>query len=142
MYTPSASQYHASRCESSHFITVLHWAPANLDVIARDDLDYYGDRQMSGYGTPYLGRSRSHRRRSSSMSYHRAASMDSRHRTGSTLLKFKRKGGFRTGITLGEAMSNVRLSGNDSYYFSDLNVDHRGRMILKIRVSARLPHAL
>jgi len=30
-------------------------------------------------------------------------------------------------------MANVRLSGNDSYTYSDLAVDHRGRMILKIR---------
>lgn len=61
--------------------------------------------------------------------------MDSHRRWSSTLIKFKRKGGFRSGITLGEAMSNARLSGNDSYSFHDLNVDHRGRILLKIRVS-------
>jgi len=51
------------------------------------------------------------------------------------LIKFKRKGGFRSGISLGEAMANIRLSGNDSYTFHDLNVDHRGRILLKIRWS-------
>lgn len=57
-----------------------------------------------------------------------------RHMSGVSI-KFRRKGGFRSGISLGEAMANVRLSGNDSYYFQDLNVDSRGRIILKIRVS-------
>ena len=49
-------------------------------------------------------------------------------------IKFRRKGGFRSGISLGEAMANVRLSSNDEYTFNDLNVDGRGRVILKIRV--------
>ncbi|TFY69456.1 hypothetical protein EVJ58_g396 [Rhodofomes roseus] len=52
---------------------------------------------------------------------------------GSTLIKFKRKGGFRAGITLGEAMSSVILSGNDSYTHYDFNADHRGKIVLKIR---------
>lgn len=69
----------------------------------------------------------SHRSRPRLDSYHR--------RYSSTIIKFKRKGGFRSGITLGEAMSNVRLSGNDSYSYHDLGVDHRGKIILKIRVS-------
>ena len=62
--------------------------------------------------------------------------LDSFRRLSSTIIKFRRKGGFRSGISLGEAMANVRLSGNDDYTFHDLNVDPRGRIILKLRVSA------
>ena len=51
-----------------------------------------------------------------------------------TVVKFKRKGGFRSGITLGEAMSDAHLSSNDYYSLYDLNADARGRIILKIRV--------
>jgi hypothetical protein len=61
--------------------------------------------------------------------------LDSFRRASSVLIKFRRKGGFRSGISLGEAMSNVRLSGNDDYTFHHLNVDPRGRIILKMRVS-------
>ena len=53
-----------------------------------------------------------------------------------TVVKFKRKGGFRSGITLGEAMSDAHLSSNDYYSLYDLNADARGRIILKIRVRA------
>lgn len=60
--------------------------------------------------------------------------LDGYRRIGSTLVKFKRKGGLRTGVTLGEAMSNVHLSGNESFSFYDLNADHRGKIVLKIRV--------
>ena len=52
----------------------------------------------------------------------------------STVIKFKRKGGFRSGITLGEAMSDAHLSQNHEYSLYDLNADGRGRIILKIRV--------
>ena len=65
--------------------------------------------------------------------------LDSFRRMSGVLIKFRRKGGFRSGITLGEAMANVRLSGNDSYTFHELNVDSRGRIILKIRVRSLTP---
>lgn len=56
-------------------------------------------------------------------------------RMGSSVIKFKRKGGFRSGITLGEAMSDAHLSSNDEYSLYDLAADSRGRIILKVRVS-------
>ncbi|THH33631.1 hypothetical protein EUX98_g490 [Antrodiella citrinella] len=91
-----------------------------------DDDGYYPDRPVTpGYATP--------RRRTYSSMSHRSRPADGYHRYSNTLIKFRRKGGFRSGITLGEAMANVRLSGNDSYTYNDLAVDHRGRMILKIR---------
>ena len=70
------------------------------------------------------------------MSHRSRYGMDSHRRYSGTIIKFKRKGGFRSGISLGEAMANVRLSGNDSYTYSDFAVDGRGRIMLKIRVSS------
>ncbi|CAL1701600.1 unnamed protein product [Somion occarium] len=96
-----------------------------------DDLDpYHAD---AGYATPYAPQGM-RQRRYSSMSHRSRPRLDHyARRYGSTIIKFKRKGGFRSGITLGEAMSNVRLSSNDQYSYHDLGVDHRGRMLLKIR---------
>lgn len=94
----------------------------------------YFDEAAAGYSAPWTpGLSR--RRRQSSVSARARPQLDSFRRPSSTLIKFKRKGGFRSGISLGEAMSNVRLSANDAYTYHDLNVDPRGRIILKIRWS-------
>ncbi|OCH95972.1 hypothetical protein OBBRIDRAFT_719630, partial [Obba rivulosa] len=97
---------------------------------AYDDLDVRDYDHHPGYATPYSG---AMRRRHSSMHYRTRPPLDGYRRFSSTLLKFKRKGGTRTGITLGEAMASVRLSGNDSYSLHDLGADYRGRIILKIR---------
>lgn len=98
-----------------------------------DDLDYRA-------GTPglyppvvqplALGRPR----RSSSVSYspRPPAFGDPFRRNSPPQVKFKRKGAFRSGITLGEAQANVRLAGYDSYTFNDLGVDHRGKIYVKI----------
>ena len=97
-----------------------------------DGRDAYYD-ETSGHSAPWTpGLSR--RRRHSSVSARNRPHMDTFRRMSNTLIKFRRKGGFRSGISLGEAMSSVRLSGNDAYSFQDLNVDSRGRVILKIRV--------
>ena len=53
----------------------------------------------------------------------------------SSPIKLKRKGAYRTGLTIGDAQANARLSGNDSYTFQDFNADMTGRIHLKIRVS-------
>lgn len=98
----------------------------------------YFDEAAAGYSAPWTpGLSR--RRRQSSVSARARPQLDSFRRPSSTLIKFKRKGGFRSGISLGEAMSNVRLSANDAYTYHDLNVDPRGRIILKIRVRISQP---
>ncbi|KZT72685.1 hypothetical protein DAEQUDRAFT_664117 [Daedalea quercina L-15889] len=109
----------------------------SMSQYAYDDMNlrnsYFPDTYAaSGYatGTPYaphLTRRRSSMSRRSRMGY------DGHRGLGSTLIKFKRKGGFRSGITLGEAMSSVMLSGNDSYSHYDFNADHRGKIVLKIR---------
>ena len=53
---------------------------------------------------------------------------------GMGIVKFKRQGSFRSGITLGEAQSNIMLSGQDSYTLEHLNVDHRGKIFVNVRV--------
>ena len=77
------------------------------------------------------------RRRSSSVSFDmRAPSMDTfNRRLSSRIIKLKRKGAFRSGLTIGDAQANARLSGNDSYTFRDFNTNNRGRIALIIRVS-------
>ncbi|GBE79382.1 hypothetical protein SCP_0205800 [Sparassis crispa] len=67
------------------------------------------------------------------MSRHGRIPLDSYHRNSSTLIKFKRKGSAHSGVTLGEAMANVMLSGNNSLTHYDLNADHRGKIILRLR---------
>ncbi|KAI0772655.1 hypothetical protein BC629DRAFT_732800 [Irpex lacteus] len=118
VYAPSrqVSQYNGARGYEGEF----------------DGRDAYYD-DVAGHSTPWTpGLSR--RRRHSSVSRHRSHHDSYRAMSGS-LIKFRRKGGFRSGISLGEAMASVRLSSNDSYSFHDLNVDSRGRIILKIRWS-------
>jgi len=71
------------------------------------------------------------RRRSSNISFSGLSHIgDSFRRHG--IVRFKRKGAFTSGITLGEAQANVRLSGWDSYTLRDLNVDGRGRIYMKV----------
>jgi len=73
------------------------------------------------------------RRHSTSVAFEHAPPMDTFRRLSSTTIKLKRKGAFRSGITIGDAQSNVRLSGADSYTFRDFNADIRGRISLKIK---------
>ena len=108
---------------------------------AYDDLDirdpYYADYRRSA---PYGMQRRASRmsRSLSRMSRHAGMGYDAMR---STVVKFKRKGGFRSGITLGEAMSDAHLSQNHEYSLYDLNADARGRIILKIRVRLPFPHS-
>lgn len=87
-------------------------------------------------------------RRSSSVSYTSSPYMgvDPLRRGFGRVIKFKRKGGFRPGITIGEAQANVRLSGSDSYTLQDLGVDVRGKFYVNLRVRPPgtlrpMPHA-
>jgi len=73
------------------------------------------------------------RRHSTSVAFEHAPPMDTFRRLSSITIKLKRKGAFRSGITIGDAQSNVRLSGADSYTFRDFNADIRGRISLKIK---------
>ncbi|KAI0751461.1 hypothetical protein C8Q80DRAFT_1099847 [Daedaleopsis nitida] len=113
--------------------TVSQYGRAYDDFDLRDP--YYG-----GTTTPYTRhRRQSSMSRSMSRTMSRSLSRMGRpalgdyRRPSSTVIKFKRKGGFRSGITLGEAMANAHLSQNEDYSLYDLNADGRGRIILKIR---------
>ncbi|KAF9224325.1 hypothetical protein BS17DRAFT_779640 [Gyrodon lividus] len=104
--------------------------PASYDDIGIHDY-HRGERAYTPLVHPIPA---SRRRRSSSLSYSSApAYIDTFHRGVAPVVKFKRKGAFRSGITLGEAQANVRLSGWDSYSFRDLNVDIRGKIYVNIR---------
>ncbi|KAI0052205.1 hypothetical protein FA95DRAFT_1483941 [Auriscalpium vulgare] len=48
-------------------------------------------------------------------------------------VKFRVKGSHRNGISLSEAVGNVRLSSSNAYTFRDLNTDSRGRVRLIVR---------
>jgi len=131
---PSYSMYGSSAHLASARMSHHH-----LPGTAYDDSYYMDDRPMStGVYPPVVQQSMSlprHRRHSysSSMPYTtRQPLMNGYHGLSSILIKFKRKGAFTAGITLGEAQSNVRLSGNDSYTFHDLNVDPRGRLFMRV----------
>jgi hypothetical protein len=64
--------------------------------------------------------------------------MDTFRRLSSTVIKLKRKGAYRSGLTIGDAQANARLANNDSYTFHDFNADMKGRIALKIRVGSKL----
>jgi hypothetical protein len=96
---------------------------------------------MSGYAPVIPRKSRSRSRRHSSVSFSSHPSFtDGIQRISGLRVKFKRKGALRTGITLGEAHSDIRLSSNDVYTFRDVHADHRGRISIRIRVSSSLDY--
>lgn len=64
--------------------------------------------------------------------------MDSYRHPSSINIKFKRKGSFGAGISLGEAQDRIRLSGNDTYRMHDFHADSRNRILLRVRVSILL----
>ena len=105
------------------------------------DSCYPVDRHISGVGypgvVPHGGLDIPYRqRRRSTVSIGRVPPpMDMLRRPSTIGIKFKRKGAMHHGISLREAQSHVRLSNNDLYTVHDLHANHRGRILLKIRVS-------
>ncbi|KAH7931374.1 hypothetical protein BV22DRAFT_1053341 [Leucogyrophana mollusca] len=113
-----------------------HHIPAYDDMgIGRHDSYYQGDHYLSNGVYPPVVQPMSlpRRRRSSSVSYSSRPAFSGNFLGGPSIVKFKRKGAFRSGVTLSEAQANVRLSGYDSYTYHDLNVDARGKIYLRIR---------
>lgn len=107
---------------------------ASYDDMIHDP--YYPERRRSISGYPPLVQSLGipRPRRSSSVSYTSSSGfVDPLRRGFGRVLKFKRKGAFRAGITIGEAQANVRLSGSDMYTFQDLGVDARGKIYVNLR---------
>jgi hypothetical protein len=146
---PTAPMSHrlTGPCTSLLFFPSFHQADIDHLLLAYEDITqrntyFPDDRQIPG--TPFpsviphssLTMPRRHRRHSVSFA-NLPPPMDAFRRPSSIHVKFKRKGAFNAGITLGEAQSHVRLSSNDSYSVHDFHADHRGRILLKIRVSTR-----
>ena len=97
---------------------------------------YYHDERRNSTASLHTPMPHRQRRRSTSVAFDmRAPPMDTFRRLSSTIIKFKRKGAYRSGLTIGDAQANARLTGNDSYTFRDFNADGKGRIALKIRVS-------
>jgi len=120
----------------------MYGSPAGHPYVARtsyDDIDihdpYYLDRHspLSTYPPVVQPLALTRPRRSSSVSYSSSPYADPLRRGFGRVIKFKRKGAFRPGITIGEAQANVRLSGTDSYTLQDLGVDLRGKIYVNLR---------
>lgn len=112
------------------------YAHPAYDDIALHDI-YYPERRRSVSGYPPLVQPMMlpRPRRSSSVSYISSPGyVDPLRRGFGRVIKFKRKGAFQAGITIGEAQANVRLSGSDTYTFQDLGVDGRGKIYVNLRV--------
>jgi hypothetical protein len=99
---------------------------------------YYMERRASINAYPPLVQPM--RRRASSISYTTSPYTTSPGYVGDPLrrgfgriLKFKRKGAFRAGITIGEAQANVRLSDADMFTIQDLGVDLRSKIYVNLR---------
>ncbi|TFK73017.1 hypothetical protein BDN72DRAFT_256885 [Pluteus cervinus] len=118
--------------------------PHRIAASAYDDYrepHYYDDRVMATpaiVAPPMLHPSIStgvRPRRHSSVSYSvpPAQTVDPYYRPNGTHIKFKRKGAFTAGITLPEAQSRVRLSGNEAYSVYELHPDNRGSILLRVR---------
>lgn len=140
---PAYSMYAGSNRSSPHLCTT---PPDRLDdeltryELPDDDYDYpdpyYTKRRGSvGAYSPYVQPMAIPRpRRSSSMSMSYSGYMDPTRRGFGRVIKFKRKGAFTAGITIGEAQANVRLADSDTYTLQDLGVDARGKIYVNLRV--------
>ena len=96
--------------------------------------DYYDD---PGYTSSYSTSSRRSRRLRRSSTFDRSRSstpfLDSFRRL--MTLKFKPKGIGRSGVSLTEALDNIRISGDKTYSPRSLNADSRGNLYMRIVVS-------
>lgn len=109
--------------------------PAYDDLALHDAYYPTRRRSLSGYPPMVQPMVIPRRRRSSTVSYNSSpVFVDPLRRGFGRVLKFKRKGAFSAGITIGEAQANVRLSGSDTYTLQDLGVDARGKIYVNLRV--------
>jgi len=93
--------------------------------------DYYED---PGYTSSYSTSSRRSRRLRRASTFDRSRSstpfLDSFRRL--MTLKFKPKGTHRSGVSLNEALDNIRISGDKTYSPRALNADSRGNLYMRI----------
>ena len=97
------------------------------------DEELYDD---PGYTSSYSTTSRRSRRLRRASTYDRSRSstpfLDSFRRL--MTLKFKPKGTHRSGVSLNEALDNIRISGDKTYSPRSLNADSRGNLYMRIIV--------
>ena len=97
--------------------------------------DYYRDEDP-GYTSSYSTSSRRSRRLRRASTFDRSRSstpfLDSFRRL--MTLKFKPKGTHRSGVSLTEALDNIRISGDKTYSPRSLNADSRGNLYMRIIV--------
>ena len=97
------------------------------------DEEYYDD---PGYTSSYSTTSRRSRRLRRASTFDRSRSstpfLDSFRRL--MTLKFKPKGTHRSGVSLTEALDNIRISGDKTYSPRALNADSRGNLYMRIVV--------
>ncbi|KAK7061412.1 hypothetical protein R3P38DRAFT_656205 [Favolaschia claudopus] len=105
----------------------------DMQLVARNPMT-----PLNGYGNMPP-----RRRRHSSVSYSALppSIIDGSYRNPNSMqIKFKRKGSFMAGISLGDAQSTrTRLSGNDDYTLQDLHSDWRKRIHLRVRWAGYTP---
>ena len=93
--------------------------------------DFYDD---PGYTSSYSTSNRRSRRLRRTSTFDRSRSstpfLDSFRRL--MTLKFKPKGTHRSGVSLTEALDNVRISGDKTYSPRALNADSRGNLYMRI----------
>ncbi|TFK56019.1 hypothetical protein OE88DRAFT_697072 [Heliocybe sulcata] len=129
MYDSYAPQSYAG------YATPRYTSPASAyDDMGLTSYNYsYGTPASTAYPLSRTPSRMTLRRNSTSSSYFPRMPMgDAFRRGGTKIVKFKRKGAFRAGVSLGECLQNVRLSGNDSYTFYDLNVDARQKIYMRV----------
>jgi len=95
------------------------------------DDDFYED---PGYTSSYSTTSRRSRRLRRTSTFDRSRSstpfLDSFRRL--MTLRFKPKGTHRSGVSLNEALDNIRISGDKTYSPRSLNADSRGNLYMRI----------
>ncbi|KAI0069183.1 hypothetical protein BV25DRAFT_1791661 [Artomyces pyxidatus] len=120
--------YNDSPLSDSYFPPLLDERPRTLSSGPYGPPALITAPPLSQYPSQYNKRSR---RSSTSAAY--GPPIDSFRRIGGTHIKFRVKGSYHPGVTLGEAMGNVRLSSSSAYTFHELNTDSRGRLTLRVR---------
>ena len=108
---------------------------SSIAILSAYEDDYFED-QDPGYTSSYSTSSRRSRRLRRASTFDRSRSstpfLDSFRRL--MTLKFKPKGTHRSGVSLTEALDNIRISGDKTYSARSLNADSRGNLYMRIIV--------
>jgi len=134
-FNHGADPYYSTPMQSFGLHPDMYQTPGNMSRYSLSpdlyDEEYYDD---PGYTSSYSTSSRRSRRLRRSSTFDRSRSstpfLDSFRRL--MTLKFKPKGTHRSGVSLTEALDNVRISGDKTYSPRSLNADSRGNLYMRI----------